>query len=91
MLHSLTHLYSVRLVSFVSIVSLSTKIVYTLLTNESLVILDRGGCIGVYDYFCGSLLSTQKRGIKKRLNRTKKSIEIKEVMELIRDRLDHRR
>jgi hypothetical protein len=45
--------------------------------------------VGLCDYFCGSLLSTQKRGIKKRLNRTKKPIEIKEVMELIRDRLNH--
>jgi len=39
-------------------------------------------------YFCGSLLSTQKRVFKKRPNMTKKSIEIIELNIIIRDRLD---
>lgn len=38
-------------------------------------------------YYCGSLLSTQKRAIKKRNMMTKKSNEIKGVNYLIGDRL----
>ena len=49
--------------------------------------LDRGGGVLWCVYFCGSLLSTQKRGIKKVDIMTKKSIEINNVRILIGDRL----
>jgi hypothetical protein len=40
-----------------------------------------GGGVAVMFYFDGSLLSTQKRVLKKRHIETKKSNEIKEVMD----------
>jgi hypothetical protein len=53
-----------------------------------LVYVIGGGGVGLCVYFCGSLLSTQKRVIKKRLNRTKKSNKIMELNIIIGDRLD---
>jgi hypothetical protein len=50
------------------------------------VYLDRGGGVSFCVYFCGSLLSTQKRAWKNRYLKTKKTNEIIELNIIIRDR-----
>jgi len=83
-LHRYSHLVSVRLVSFVSIVSLSTKIVYT--CGEPLEYLIGGeGWAVVFTFVVPSEIHKKEHG-RKETYMTKKSIKIKEVNCLIGDR-----